>query len=71
VHWLGARLDREIELDLEPAAAVTAVEVDGLRVPRPPADERTPADLLSAQLESFGRERIYEEALGSFAPGAG
>jgi glucose-6-phosphate dehydrogenase assembly protein OpcA len=65
--WLGARLGRQIELRHEPAGEVELVEVDG-SVARPARFERRSAsDLLSDQLEIFGRDRVYEEAVRSFS----
>jgi glucose-6-phosphate dehydrogenase assembly protein OpcA len=65
--WLRARLGRDVALDHEPAGEIELVEVDGRgAVPeRPPA--KTPSDLLSDQLEVFGRDPIYEEAVRSFS----
>jgi glucose-6-phosphate dehydrogenase assembly protein OpcA len=65
--WLGARLGREIELEHEPAGEIELVEVDGRgAVPEKPLT-KTPSDLLSDQLEVFGRDRVYEEAVRSFS----
>jgi len=63
--WLGARLGRDVRLEHEPAGEIELVEVDG-RAVRPIRQEAlTPSDLLSDQLEVFGRDRIYEEAVRS------
>jgi glucose-6-phosphate dehydrogenase assembly protein OpcA len=65
--WLGARLGREVELEHEPAGEIELVEVDGRSaVPEKPM-AKTPSDLLSDQLEVFGRDRVYEEAVRSFS----
>jgi len=60
--WLRSRLGIELELEVDPAAAVEAVAVDGEDV-RPEEDDRTPSLLLSEQLEVFGRDAVYEAAL--------
>lgn len=66
-RWLGARLGRNVQLAGEPAGEVELVEVDG-RAARPARFERRSAsDLLSDQLEIFGRDAIYEEAVRSFS----
>jgi Glucose-6-phosphate dehydrogenase subunit len=66
--WLAARLRRPIELRHEPAGEIELVEVDG-REARPfRLERRTPSDLLSDQLELFGRDRVYEEAVRSYSP---
>ena len=61
--WLRSRLRREIELEHEPAAALEAVAVDGDAVEPPPGEPPTPSDLLSDELDQFGRDPIYEAAL--------
>jgi glucose-6-phosphate dehydrogenase assembly protein OpcA len=65
--WLAARLGREIRLEHEPAGEVELVEVDGHDARPHRLDAPTPSDLLSDQLEAFGRDRIYEEAVRSFS----
>jgi Glucose-6-phosphate dehydrogenase subunit len=65
-RWLGTRLGCELELEYEPAGEVELVEVDG----RPAVarlEPKSPADLLSDQLEIFGRDQIYEETVRSFS----
>jgi glucose-6-phosphate dehydrogenase assembly protein OpcA len=61
--WLNARLDRAIR-PVEPAGEL-AVRLGGeeLRAPRTPAP--SPSDLLSAELDRFGRDRVYEEAVAA------
>jgi glucose-6-phosphate dehydrogenase assembly protein OpcA len=58
--WLNARLQRAIR-PVE-AAGELGVRLGGeeLRPPRAPAP--TPSDLLSAELDSFARDPVYEEA---------
>jgi glucose-6-phosphate dehydrogenase assembly protein OpcA len=65
-RWLACRLKRAVEVELEPAGEIELVEVDGRSV-RARAEPKSPADLLSDQLEIFGRDRIYEEAVRSFS----
>jgi glucose-6-phosphate dehydrogenase assembly protein OpcA len=65
--WLASRLGREIRLEHEPAGEVELVEVDGHEARPHRLDALTPSDLLSDQLEAFGRDRIYEEAVRSFS----
>jgi hypothetical protein len=38
------------------------VDVDGEPAPFPPGDPPDPSDLLSDELDTFGRDRVYEEA---------
>ena len=65
-RWLATRLGRDIELEHQPAGEVELVEVDG-RAAVARLDPKSPADLLSDQLEIFGRDRIYEETVRSFS----
>ena len=65
--WLSARLGREIRLEHEPAGELELVAVDGLDAHPARLEPLTPSDLLSDQLEVFGRDRIYEEAVRSFS----
>ncbi len=65
--WLGARLDREVRLEHEPAGELELVAVDGREVRPARHEPPTSSDLLSDQLEVFGRDRIYEEAVRSFS----
>ena len=68
--WLGARLDREIALEHEPAGEIELVEVDGRTAEPDRADTRTASDLLSDQLDVFTRDRVYEEAVRRVARSA-
>ena len=62
--WLRSRLGRpEIELEHEAADRLRGVEVDGEPAPFPPGDPPPPSDLLSDELDRFGRDRIYEAAV--------
>ncbi|TMJ93001.1 MAG: hypothetical protein E6G67_13725 [Actinobacteria bacterium] len=65
--WLSTRLRRRIELVHEPAGEVELVEVDGRPAKPERLDSETSADLLSDQLEQFGRDRIFEEVVRSFS----
>ena len=65
--WLQSRLGREIALEREDAAEIEAIDVDGEAVQPPRWSRNTPTDLLSDQLDIFGRDRVYEEAVRSAA----
>ncbi len=65
--WLSARLGRRLD-DIELAEADTVgVQLDGEDMPRPRPLYATPSDLLSAELDQFSRDRMYEEAVRSAA----
>jgi glucose-6-phosphate dehydrogenase-like protein OpcA len=61
--WLRSRLERDVGLEHHPADDLTAVAVDGKPVEPAPDEPKSPSDLLSDQLEIFGRDRVYEEAV--------
>jgi hypothetical protein len=62
--WLATRLRRAIR-PLEDADTLQ-VRLGGETVPAP-ADSRTPADLLSDELDRFARDRVYEQAVRAAA----
>ena len=61
--WLRSRLRHTVELEHERAARLEGVELDGEPAPFPPGDPPSGADLLSEELDKFGRDRIYEDAV--------
>jgi glucose-6-phosphate dehydrogenase assembly protein OpcA len=63
--WLRGRLGREVVLDHEDADETERVAVDGVAARPVRLEHRSAADLLSAELELFGRDPIYEEAVGN------
>jgi glucose-6-phosphate dehydrogenase assembly protein OpcA len=65
--WLRGRLRRDVRLEREPAGEVELVAVDGREARPARIHARTPSDLLSDQLDVFGRDPIYEEAVRTFS----
>jgi hypothetical protein len=61
--WLTARLGHRVELDHEEAELTQQIEVDGEPAEPPRGDRPSGSDLLSEELEQYGRDRIYEEAV--------
>jgi glucose-6-phosphate dehydrogenase assembly protein OpcA len=61
--WLRSRLQHAIALDHVPSDRLVGVELDGEPAPFPPGDPPRPADLLSEELDEFGRDSIYEDAV--------
>ena len=61
--WLRSRLERDVELEHEAAEEIERVELDGRAIAPARADDHSPSDLLSAELEQFGRDRTYEAAV--------
>jgi glucose-6-phosphate dehydrogenase assembly protein OpcA len=66
--WLRARLARAVELEHEPAGEIELVEADGIGAEPLHLAPKSASDLLSDQLDVFGRDRIYEEAVRSSSP---
>jgi len=58
--WIRSRLGRKVELVHRGAAELERVLVDGEAVPPPPGGMPSASDLLSAELDVFGRDPIYE-----------
>ena len=65
--WLRSRLQRPIELELEPSDRLVGVELDGEPAPFPPGDPPSGADVLSEELDTFNRDRVYEDAVRAAA----
>ena len=63
--WLSSRLRREVALTRRSAKELTRVAVDGLAVDAPLGGPPTASDLLSAELDLFGRDPIYEAAVSA------
>jgi hypothetical protein len=65
--WLCARAKVKLgELRLTSAERL-AVRLNGEEIPHPPPLYDTPSDLLSAELDQFARDPIYEEAVRTAA----
>lgn len=60
--WLRSRLKREIGLTRRSAENVEAVWVDGARVETPRGHVSGGSDLLSNELDVYGRDPVYEAA---------
>jgi hypothetical protein len=60
--WLRSRLDRPVALEHEPADRLLGVDVDGEETPFPSGDPPVPSDVLSEELDFFGRDPVYEAA---------
>lgn len=65
--WLRSRLKREISLTRRDAEAVEAIWVDGEAVASG-GDVLSPSELLSRELDQFGRDPVYEAAVQAALP---
>jgi glucose-6-phosphate dehydrogenase assembly protein OpcA len=63
--WLRSRLRKQVQLRHRAAAELERVAVDGTAVPAPLGERPTASDLLSAELDQFGRDPIYEAAVSA------
>jgi hypothetical protein len=61
--WLRSRLRRPVALRQQDGKEVTAVSVDGEPIADPNAPPPRPGEMLSHELDRFGRDPIYEEAV--------
>jgi len=67
--WLRSRLGHPVALEHEPASRLEGVAVDGEPAPFPPGDAPDPSDLLSDELDTFARDRVYEQSAADAAAG--
>ena len=65
--WLRARLGRKVALTHRAASRLERVAVDGEAVPSPPGAAPSASNLLSAELDVFGRDPVYEAAVRAAA----
>ena len=62
--WLRSRLGRdEIRLEVVESEKLIGIDLDGEAAPFPPGDPPAPSDVLSEELDRFGREPVYEAAV--------
>ena len=65
--WLRSRLKREISLTRREAETIQAIWVDGQPV-GPAGDSLNSSELLSGELDQFGRDPVYEAAVRAVLP---
>jgi len=63
--WLVSRLGRDIELQLDERPRLEGIDLDGEAAPFPPGNPPNASDVLSAQLDRFTRNAVYEAAARS------
>ena len=63
--WLRSRLRKQVKLTHRAAAQLERVAVDGEAVTPPRGGPPSPSDLLSAELDQFGRDPVYEAAVAA------
>ncbi|HZP73614.1 MAG TPA: glucose-6-phosphate dehydrogenase assembly protein OpcA [Gaiellaceae bacterium] len=65
--WLRSRLGHDVELELDERERLESIDLDGEPAPFPPGKPPNPSDVLSSQLDRFGRDAIYEAAVRAAA----
>jgi hypothetical protein len=65
--WLRSRLGHAVELELDEHELLEGIDLDGEPAPFPPGSPPNSSDVLSAQLDRFTRDEIYEEAVRAAA----
>jgi hypothetical protein len=65
--WLVSRLGHDIALELDEQERLEAIDLDGEPAPFPPGNPPNASDVLSAQLDRFTRDRVYEAAVRAAA----
>lgn len=65
--WLRSRLRHPVELEIDERERLEGIDLDGRSAPFPPGDPPGASDVLSAQLDRFVREPVYEQAVGAAA----
>jgi len=66
--WLRSRLGHPVALEHEQSDRLVGVELDGESAPFPAGDPPSGSDVLSEELDTFGRDRIYEGAVRAALP---
>jgi glucose-6-phosphate dehydrogenase assembly protein OpcA len=61
--WLRSRLHHDVEVDVDSQEKLEGIDLDGEPAPFPPGAPPNASDVLSSQLDRFGRDRIYEAAV--------
>ncbi|HEX4678117.1 MAG TPA: glucose-6-phosphate dehydrogenase assembly protein OpcA [Gaiellaceae bacterium] len=65
--WLRSRLGHAVELELDEHELLEGIDLDGQPAPFPSGSAPNASDVLSAQLDRFIRDKIYEEAAAAAA----
>ena len=61
--WLRSRLGHDVALEIDERERLDGIDLDGSPAPFPPGNPPGASDVLSAQLDRFGRDPIYEAAV--------
>jgi hypothetical protein len=67
--WLSSRFGRRVELEVDERERLEGIDLDGQPASFPPGTPPAASDVLSAQLDRFARDPIYEAAVRAAAGG--
>jgi hypothetical protein len=65
--WLSSRLGHDVELEIDERERLEGIDLDGRPAAFPPGAPPGASDVLSAQLDRFARDPIYEQAVSASA----
>jgi hypothetical protein len=65
--WLRSRLAHDVSLEIDECERLEGIDLDGKPAPFPPGKPPGASDVLSAQLDRFTREPVYEDAVRAAA----
>jgi len=60
--WLRSRLGHEVAVEIDECERLEGIDLDGEPAPFPPGDPPASSDVLSAELDRFTRDSVYEAA---------
>lgn len=61
--WLRSRLHHDVEVAVDPQERLEGIDLDGDPAPFPPGAPPKASDVLSSQLDRYGRDAVYEAAV--------
>lgn len=61
--WLRSRLHHDVEVAVDPQERLEGIDLDGDAAPFPPGAPPQASDVLSSQLDRYGRDVVYEAAV--------
>jgi glucose-6-phosphate dehydrogenase assembly protein OpcA len=61
--WLRSRLHHDVEVAVDPLERLEGIDLDGDAAPFPPGAPPQASDVLSSQLDRYGRDVVYEAAV--------
>ena len=65
--WLRSRLGHPVSVEIDERERLEGIDLDGRPAPFPPGQPPNASDVLSAQLDRFSREPVYEAAVRAAA----